>query len=130
MAAFVSDRPLLSYQANLRPCDLAVVGDDFGPGAWFNEVRCGVAPHLVCWQVQVGSVGSKGVGRIEHGCLARRQERVMHGLQQCTSERSAFLNATLPMLPTYLAACTLQATWSSGSGRAHRCWLPSTQPYR
>lgn len=37
VAAFVSDRPLLSYQAHLQPCDMVVVGDDFGPGAWVRR---------------------------------------------------------------------------------------------
>lgn len=32
LGAFVSDRPLLRYQAKLSPCDLTVTGDDFGPG--------------------------------------------------------------------------------------------------
>ncbi|PNH10073.1 Glutamate [NMDA] receptor subunit 1 [Tetrabaena socialis] len=32
ISAFVSDKPLLQYQANQPPCNLAVVGDAFGPG--------------------------------------------------------------------------------------------------
>ncbi|KAG2497225.1 hypothetical protein HYH03_004814 [Edaphochlamys debaryana] len=32
LAAFVSDKPLLDFQAGLQPCDLEVVGQDFGPG--------------------------------------------------------------------------------------------------
>lgn len=32
LTAFVSDEPALMYYSHQQPCDLAVVGDPFGPG--------------------------------------------------------------------------------------------------
>ncbi len=52
VAAFVSDRPQLAYLANLHPCDLTVVGDDFGPGAWVNGWLQGRLPligYTILW---------------------------------------------------------------------------------
>ncbi len=64
VAAFVSDRPLLTYQAHLQPCDMVVVGDDFGPGAWVDRWLRG-GPSLRGGDVRHGGGG----GRLRAGCV-------------------------------------------------------------
>ncbi|GFR49186.1 hypothetical protein Agub_g11210 [Astrephomene gubernaculifera] len=77
IAGFVSDQPALAYLAQQQPCDLAVVGDPFGPGNLVLGLQKG-SPLL--------DMFNKALQRFsEDGTLTALRRAWFDGLSQCDS---------------------------------------------
>ncbi|KAG2443509.1 hypothetical protein HXX76_001862 [Chlamydomonas incerta] len=96
---FATDKPLLDYMAGQQPCDLALIGDPFGPSGMIFALQRN-SPLTQYFNL--------GIQRfIEDGTLTSMQRSWWDGLAQCGNTDGVDLNNSQLGLPQMMGAFVL-----------------------